>query len=95
MQQQAKGRIRGAERQSRDARLLQRAQALHPAAQARKAHRVRRARLIAVGKARQVLRSVIVQAGPCPPASASASPRAEPLRPKAAAVARRIVIVRQ
>lgn len=29
MQQQAKGRIRGAERQSRDARLLQRAQALH------------------------------------------------------------------
>lgn len=52
MQQQAKGRIRGVERQSRDARLLQRAQALHPAAQARKAHRVRRARLIAVGKAR-------------------------------------------
>lgn len=66
MQQQAKGWIRGAERQSRDARLLQRAQALHPAAQARKAHRVRRARLIAVGKARQVLRSVIVQAGSGP-----------------------------
>ena len=67
MQQQAKGRIRGAERQSRDARLLQCAQALHPAAQTRKAHRVRRARLIAVGKARQVLRSVIVQAGSGPP----------------------------
>lgn len=95
MQQQAKGRIRGAERQSRDARLLQRAQALHPAAQARKVHRVRRARLIAVGKARQVLRSVIVQAGSGPPGQGQRLAPAEPLRPKAAAVARRIVIVRQ
>ena len=73
----------------------QRAQALHPAAQTRKAHRVRRARLIAVGKARQVLRSVIVQAGSGPPGQGQRLTPAEPLRPKAAAVARRIVIVRQ
>lgn len=95
MQQQAKGRIRGAERQSRDARLLQRAQALHPAAQTRKVHRVRCARLIAVGKARQVLRSVIVQAGSGPPGQGQRLAPAEPFCPKAAAVARRIVIVRQ
>lgn len=95
MQQQAKGRIRGAERQSRERPPAPARAGAPSSCAARKAHRVRRARLIAVGKARQVLRSVIVQAGSGPPGQGQRLAPAEPFCPKAAAVARRIVIVRQ